>query len=315
MSKSKVLIIVAIVGGVVIAASLAAFFMSKEQVSPDQAFEKYQKNSLALATLSEKEFVSPANEKSKQDIQGSFDLNNKKLEIYGELDCKVDSSNGTFGLKFGLYQNGSKASLAFLGATGTWVIEGEQVNTQEALQPILGKWFAIPDVDKAAEEQLNNQVIFGSTNVYAPKKNADDIYKSLTENNVFTYTNAVALEENGKKYFTYTVTTQKAAYVKFLEKAFPELKEKDLIIDGVFGEGKDSIVTELKVSGETFLEVSSTYRSENYCATYIQEFIGVEDSTLPSEIGIKSEVVPQSDIQFTAPTDTLPLEQLSELLQ
>ena len=46
MRKRKLLVIVAVVVGIVLAASLAAFFIQKSRITPEKAFEEYQRKSI-----------------------------------------------------------------------------------------------------------------------------------------------------------------------------------------------------------------------------------------------------------------------------
>lgn len=316
-TKKIVLIVVAVLAGMfflLVAGIVILFVVFANAMTPEKAFEKFQKTALQRSTSYMKESVFPANDKVSQNMRGSLDLNSQKLEAYGELACKVNSSSGNFSITFGVYANNATSAISFLNASGTMKISGESTDIGKLMAPVTGKWFQSPDADAAVKEQLDNNVMFNDINVYAPKANTETVYSSIVKNNVFQVINSKKVTVDKRDVYVYTVRTNKSDYVKFLNDAFPTLKQKDLIIEGVFDDKKDTKETEVSVDAKTFEEVSSLSRGENRCGTYVEDFTGTKDSTLSNEIGYKSEQVTKTEASFSAPTGILPMEQLSKLL-
>ena len=312
--KYIIVIIAAAVFMLALVGGVGYFIYQKTAVSPAKAFEKLQTNSLAQATSYMHEPRFPSSDTISQTVQGSLDLNAKSLEAYGELTCKVNSSSGNFTTKFGVYAKNATSNLSFLSVSGKATVDGQELDLGQSFQPIVGKWFSIPDEDKAIAQQLSNQVMFNDVSVYAPKADQKQVYDSLVKNNVFTVSNGKKSTQGSRDVYTYTVTVTKNSYLKFLNESFPSMGEKDLILDNIFSNEKDSMIIELTVDAKTFAEVSKVSRAENMCATYLEGLIGVTDNSLSSEVGIKSEAVQSSDIKITAPTNVQSIDTMTQLL-
>lgn len=316
-TKKIILIVVAVLAGMfflLVAGIVLLFVVFGNSETPEKTFEKFQKASLQKSTSYMKESVYPTNENVSQNMRGSLDLIGQKLDAYGEIACKVNSSSGNFTITFGVYANNATSAISFLNASGNMKISGASTDMGKLLTPVMGKWFQSPDADAAIKEQLDNYVMFNNVNVYAPKANTESVYSSMVKNNVFQLVNSKKATVDKRDVYVYTVRTNKTDYVKFLNDAFPTLKQKDLIVESVFDDKKDARETELTVDAKTYDEVSSLFRSENHCGTYIEQFTGTKDSTLSNELGYKSEQVTKTEASFSAPTGILPFDQLSKLL-
>jgi hypothetical protein len=297
---------VALVGGVLLLIGVggAFAFIAVQRINPDKVFMEYLKNYARASNIaSEEEFAGTG---AKGKAMGVIDVKEKSLLINAQLECTAKISGKSVTVDASVQNENTKGYVRLNAIKGELLLEdGSSMKLSELYRPAVGKWYMIPDDDPALKAQLDSGIYVFTSAVIAPGYNIDSFVPDLIDNKALEY---VFTRKTKDGDYEYQVTANKQQYEAFLQENFPNLSNRDLVLDSVFGDQKTKLTT--LVTDKTGKLISEKYSDENVCKEIVEIFAGEAGEGMPNEITISSNLKALNEINIPTVRDARPLDSL-----
>lgn len=277
---SNKIIIIFILSILLIAGSCAWYLAVRE--TPESVLKKYLVKTAKLNEFSSVDTTSGTGSSSV--LKGKLNLKDKNLILSGESKCSSKSDLGEVKIDADIQQEGAISFFRIKSVEGMIIDEnGQNMDLRSEYQSIIGNWYKFEEEDKAIKALLDKDIFLLTSMVIAPGYDAEKIA------NVLLAKKAIVIESGEKVGDNYVLNIKinKSSYESAINELFPDLDNKDLIIDAIFYDESElgSSLT-VKPDGTYISELSET---DNDCYLIMQDFIGIEPLDLSKKIKIESK--------------------------
>lgn len=301
----KKIVIGAITLGVGLLIGGAAYAYVESRDKPEDVFQSYIRKSLTLEKFAQIQTMEGTGAKAA--VNGIINTKTKELSASGSLECSGNLGNDKINLKATMSIDGQKSYVRVDSIQGKLAAgDGETYDLGSVFGGTKDKWYEISAEDVATKSQIDSGVFVSNSMLIAPGYDSGKISKSLIDSGAFSYK---AFKKDGKNY-VYEFVSNKSAYLTILKEQFPNLRNADLILDGIYIQGNTMESTVTVDSKGNLINEKLTIKNE--CAELVEAFTGEAPINIAKESTGVANVVGEAAVKIEKPINPKSIQSISE---
>lgn len=219
----------------------------------------------------------------------SVDVSSKQVINQRTIKCEAKYLGNTIALNVSVYSYGNDQYLRLDNISGVVkAASGPTRDTTKVFSKVKGNWYKVAEPEMTTMPMAESGVFVFDTGVIAPSFDSDKIVKAFAANEVFV----IVSSNNTDNGTTYKLKVDRVGYQAMLSSTFPDLKNTDKILDGIFGRESSKTITVYDATAEgKYSSVASDIN--NYCNIVYTTFPGLKIAGQPSRIsGVTKPIEP-----------------------